>query len=278
MRFDESPWMAEPFLSVLGATEVTAMDASPYEGAQIVHNLNFPVPEHLHERFTLVFDGGSLEHVFNVPVAISSYMQLVEVGGHIIVTTTANNFLGHGLYQFSPEFFFRVFAPENGFTVERCVAMENYVALQSFMGRGIPFESDGRWYDVSDPAVLGRRVLLENSRPVLLTVQARRTHRASVDARGVHQSDYLSRWTSDATQEADTNSEVTRNPSALGRLLEAIARKHLPIDRRMTLALDVLPRALPFLNPFWFHREQRTRSFRDRDAYRPIPRGKRRSP
>ncbi len=30
-------------------------------------------------------DGGTLEHIFNVPVALKSYMEMVRVGGHLIL-------------------------------------------------------------------------------------------------------------------------------------------------------------------------------------------------
>src|SRR4051794_28006895 len=46
---------AEPFFRALGATKVTAMDYSDYEGAGIVHDLNQPIPASLREQFGIVF-------------------------------------------------------------------------------------------------------------------------------------------------------------------------------------------------------------------------------
>jgi len=37
-------------------------------------------------------------------------MRLVKVGGTVMIATTANNHLGHGFYQFSPEWGFRTFS------------------------------------------------------------------------------------------------------------------------------------------------------------------------
>ena len=38
---------ADGLLRYLGSTSVTALDASPFEGAEIIHDLNFPVRESL---------------------------------------------------------------------------------------------------------------------------------------------------------------------------------------------------------------------------------------
>ena len=77
--------------------------------------MNLPIGDDLKRKFSVVIDGGTLEHVFNFPVAIKNCMQMLDVGGHFFVHTMANNFMGHGFYQFSPELFYRVFSPENGF-------------------------------------------------------------------------------------------------------------------------------------------------------------------
>lgn len=51
-------------------------------------------------------DGGALEHTFNVPVALTSYMEMVRVGGRLILVSPANDHFGHGFYQFSAELFY----------------------------------------------------------------------------------------------------------------------------------------------------------------------------
>jgi 2-polyprenyl-3-methyl-5-hydroxy-6-metoxy-1,4-benzoquinol methylase len=103
--------------AVLDAKNVLSLDYSDYEQCDIVHDMNQTVDPSLHEKFDAVIDGGTLEHVFNFPVAISNCMKMVKVNGSIFIFTTANNFLGHGFYQFSPELFCRIFSPENGFEI-----------------------------------------------------------------------------------------------------------------------------------------------------------------
>jgi len=60
---------ADEFLGLLGANRVDSIDYSTYEGASIIHNLNEPLPSDLRQQFSAVFDGGTLEHVFDVPRA-----------------------------------------------------------------------------------------------------------------------------------------------------------------------------------------------------------------
>jgi hypothetical protein len=47
-----------------------------------------------------VIETGSLDHIFNFPVAISNLMQMTRVGGSVFLTTVANNLCGHGFSGF----------------------------------------------------------------------------------------------------------------------------------------------------------------------------------
>jgi hypothetical protein len=107
----------ETLFRYLGSDSVMAMDASPYEGADIVHDLNDPVPPDLVGQFDTIFDGGTIEHVFNPVAAFQNAQQMLRVGGLLISVNAANNQLGHGFYQFSPEFMWRMFSADAGFDV-----------------------------------------------------------------------------------------------------------------------------------------------------------------
>jgi hypothetical protein len=176
----EQQRFSEPLLRLLGANEIDSVDASNYEQATLVHDMNEPIPVHLKNRYTAVLDGGSLEHVFNFPRAIANCMEMVAVGGHFLAVTPANNLMGHGFYQFSPELFFRVFTPENGFVIQRVIAFE---ALPG-----------AAWYEVMDPARAAGRVKLANRRPTYLFVQAQKTAHVPVLSVTPQQSDYAAKW------------------------------------------------------------------------------------
>jgi SAM-dependent methyltransferase len=184
-----APAPAEALLrDAFGATEVHAMDASAYEEADLVHDLNTPVaPDHF-GRFDTIIDGGTLEHVFNVPVALDSLMRMLRVGGRMFLASPANNHCGHGFYQFSPELWYRVFSQERGFSVRRLELFEHAFP-------GIELSSDGRSFEVVDPAVAGRRVQLVTSRSVMAYVEATKIAGIAGALPTPQQSDYVDRWT-----------------------------------------------------------------------------------
>ena len=76
----ESGGWAEAFFHLLGARSVASLDASPFEGASLIQDLNLPIDESLKERFSVVFDGGTLEHIFNVPQALRNCMEMLREG------------------------------------------------------------------------------------------------------------------------------------------------------------------------------------------------------
>lgn len=103
------------FFRLLGVNELVTLDVSNYEGAEIVWDLNQPVPEHYHEQFDTIIDGGTLEHVFDVRQALMNLVSMLRAGGRIIHISPANNYANHGFFQFSPTFFFDYYAA-NDFT------------------------------------------------------------------------------------------------------------------------------------------------------------------
>src|SRR5262249_20214678 len=106
---------AEGFLAhFLGAERIAAVDHSDYEGDVVANDPTEPVPAGLEQSCDALIDGGTLEHVFNFPVALANCMRMVREGGRLFIFTPANNQLGHGFYQFSPELFFRTLAPAHG--------------------------------------------------------------------------------------------------------------------------------------------------------------------
>ena len=98
------------FFQSVGYTEIYSLDVenSDYEN-RIVHNLNDPIPNALRSRFDLVVDGGTVEHVFDIKVALSSVHTMLRPLGTIIHLAVMNNFINHGFYQFSPTLFFSVY-------------------------------------------------------------------------------------------------------------------------------------------------------------------------
>jgi SAM-dependent methyltransferase len=178
----------EYLFRLLGAKHVDALDASSYDGAKIVHDLNRPIPEQFWGRYDVVFDGGTLEHVFNFPTAIQSCMRMVKPGGRVIIHTPGNNWFGHGFYQFAPDLFFRIFSEANGFAVEAMRLVENF--------------PPGRCYSREDPARAGHGREVYTVLPILLMVEAMKTRDVPHPLESpLYQSAFAERWESDQRPE-----------------------------------------------------------------------------
>jgi hypothetical protein len=241
---EENDGYAEPFLRVLGATEIRSFDASNYEQATDIVDFNVTIGGDYRNRFTAVIDGGTLEHVFNFPTAISNCMSMIAPDGHFIGVHPANNFLGHGFYQFSPELFFRVFAPQNGFQLECVIIFEDLW--------------DAEWFQVADPASLGARLTLVNKHPVYLAVIARKIATVPIFLAYPQQSDYYAAWNAPAPASSDSPVGARQVSKERGPLSRLIHRLHRAAPRSVRRALGRRKRAL------------RQASFDNRNFYRPL--------
>lgn len=166
---------AEDFLTVCGFSEINSLDASDYEGADIVHDLNMPIPKHLEHSASFVYDGGTIEHVFDIATALSNLTRLLKPGGTALISTCANGQCGHGFYQFSPELFYRFFTA-NGFGSVRV-----YV-----VGMLEPV----RWCLAVDPVEAGKRIQFATSEPLQLIVVAKKGLGPATPPAMPQQSDY----------------------------------------------------------------------------------------
>jgi SAM-dependent methyltransferase len=185
---------SESFLrGFLNVTSLTIIDISPYEGADTIHDLNQPIPESLHGCFDVVIDSGSLEHIFNFPIAIANLMKLLKVGGTIFITTPANGLCGHGFYQFSPELMFRVFTGENGFELRKIVLFEALFP-------SVELTSHRKAYEVIDPDIVRGRVGLLSKGPVMMMVEAKKIGDVPLFTHFPLQSDYLELWNQQKAQ------------------------------------------------------------------------------
>ena len=220
---------SEAFFSALGATCISSLDVSDYEGATIIHDLNQPIPIELSQRFSVVHDGGTLQHVFNFPQALKNCMEMVRVGGHFTQVSNANNFMGFAFWQISPELIYRVFAPQNGF---------NIVAV--LLHEVVP---NGGWYLVSDPAEQQKpwwelRVELCNNVPTYILTIAKRISVENIFSAAPQQAEWALRW-----ERAPPPEPPHRPLAAIRRLIpstmktailrvRAILKKSLQFDRR----------------------------------------------
>ncbi len=208
---------AESFLQAIGARNVVSFDASDYESASEIHDFNQPIPDKFKGSFSCVLDGGTLEHIFNFPTAIRNCMEMVAEGGHFLAITPTNNHSGHGLYQFSPELFFRIFSKENGFSLEHLIVFEETLTSP--------------WYEVADPRNVRQRVQIINESPTMLLVIARKVKTVEIFRSMPQQSDYVAVWT-------DGDSPDRFGPRAPSGAISKLSRIPSAVIRRIRLKID----------------------------------------
>ena len=131
-----APYCEEMFIDKLNFRNIESLDYSKYEGASIIHNLNKPVVPSM-GKYDFILDGGSIEHVFNIPQALENVIDLLEVDGVFCSVNGNNNFSGHGMYQFSPELYLSCFTQQYGMQIK-----EMYLAVRGTNG------TDLQWIDV----------------------------------------------------------------------------------------------------------------------------------
>jgi hypothetical protein len=166
----------EQFLtSHFGAQVVHSYDYSDYEGATHIVDMNKPLITE--ERYDTVIDCGTTEHIFNVSQALKNVSLLGASGAQIIHVVPANNFCGHGFWQFSPEVFFSLYSETNG-----------YKATEVFLAN---LKNNRSWFAVEEPEN-GERAIVVSSSP--LYVMCRTSKAWEITSVSVQQSDYVHSW------------------------------------------------------------------------------------
>lgn len=183
----------------LGATLVDSYDNSDYEGATHVADLNEPLAPK--RRYNTVIDCGCSEHIFNVPQALRNISLLCENGGQVIHVLPANNFCGHGFWQFSPELFFSLYSAANGYH-------ETEVFLADLANRHA-------WFEVTCPRD-GRRAEIRSRTEVYAL--CRTVKRSEIFPGNIQQSDYMHAWGA----KPDSRSHPTQTSGMARRIMTRI--------------------------------------------------------
>ena len=95
--------------------DFTVFDISRIRGDEQLVDLNHPVPSEWLGYFHLIIDPGTLEHCFNVAMAIKNIAMMAAPQGRILHHNPLTH-LNHGFYNFSPTFYFDFYA-FNGFEI-----------------------------------------------------------------------------------------------------------------------------------------------------------------
>ena len=93
----------EAYLSKIGWPKMESLDFSDIEGAEYIHDLSYPINENLEQRFDLIYDGGTTEHVFDIASAFRNVDAMLKDGGIFVSCVGADGWFGHGFYQIGPD-------------------------------------------------------------------------------------------------------------------------------------------------------------------------------
>ena len=185
---------------------------------------------------------------------------MVRAGGRLFIIAPANNYFGHGFYQFSPELFYRVLSAENGFRVERMIALVDDGGFSRLFGKPYFFRLTGSWYAVQDPELIQKRITLMNNLPVILFVEATRTSVQPIFLRQPQQSDYSAQW---AAGKASNSAQLDLAYRGRGWAF--------PVDRLPNwVRWRVLPALLWLADPFRLIRWKRRNSFFNGEFFRKV--------
>jgi SAM-dependent methyltransferase len=95
---------------MMGLGRLHTLDLSANEGADIIADLNHPVPDDYKARFGLILDGGTMEHVFDIRQGMKNTAELLRPGGRVVHITPVNNYVNHGFVQVSPTLYHDFYA------------------------------------------------------------------------------------------------------------------------------------------------------------------------
>lgn len=106
---EQMPWTGNAeddyLFRTLGYEKIESIDTDSFENATYIMDLNLEVPVEFHNRFDAIYDGGTLEHIFNLQQALKNIHKMLKPGGIIMHLSPSHNHVDHGFYMFSPTFF-----------------------------------------------------------------------------------------------------------------------------------------------------------------------------
>ncbi len=106
--------------------EADYLDIRASRGSEIEVDLNEPLDDALAGRYDLVFDGGTMEHCFNVGQVMRNILRIAKLGGHILHVNPIN-MVNHGFFGFSPTFYHDWYVQGGHKLATACFALHGHV-------------------------------------------------------------------------------------------------------------------------------------------------------
>jgi hypothetical protein len=104
------------FYEALGFEKYIAIDVNNDKDA-IALDLNTIVYDKINEKFDLVTNNGTSEHIFNQHSVFANIHNLCKVGGYMIHVLPCTGWVDHGFYNYNPNLFTAI-AEQNDYNIE----------------------------------------------------------------------------------------------------------------------------------------------------------------
>ena len=176
---------AEQFFEKLGFSSVDSMDFSDFENASIIQDLSGKIPKKLEKKFDVIYDGGTCEHIFDLPTAYRNINKMLKPGGVLIGHSPCNNWVNHSFYQINPEMVYGFWEGTLGYEVLHC-------SLQPLM----PMHAR-KVVTTTNPNITGKRPRLSGALAdggIILNYAVRKPLKGVKSGEKVYQTDCENRW------------------------------------------------------------------------------------
>lgn len=129
----KDPMHMHDLFRMLGFRGVASLDAFDADSPTILHDMNKPIPPQYKGKYDVVFDVGSMEHVFDVKQFVQNCVEMVKEDGVLLIYDALVGWHNECFYNFQTPFFFDVFKA-NGF--EEISVFLNYFPKYHDFGSG----------------------------------------------------------------------------------------------------------------------------------------------
>ncbi len=149
----ELQWVsAKAFFAGLGLDDVTYMDIPGSEHPpDLVHDLNQPLPADRLDKYRLVMDPGTIEHVFDMKMCLTNVVRALQIGGIVVHQVPVYMFNG-GYYSINPNVLNDFYA-RNGFT-----DLRTFIVMWD---RYHPYKGQSRCYEYTASTMGARHALAD---------------------------------------------------------------------------------------------------------------------
>ena len=112
------------FFGSFSSATLHALDHSDFEGADIIHNLNDPIPPELENRFDFIYNGSCLDNVWDPGVTMRNMSRMLKPGGRIVHGEHGTRVNGPYL-TYPPDWF------HDYYTINNYADVKTYIAVFS---------------------------------------------------------------------------------------------------------------------------------------------------